>query len=82
MEEVSISEGELLIQDSPIAKLLIQMRSPGDDNANFSVAAGAEKDRSEGEISKGEDVINNGRPDMIMREQRSKNHPSLGRFLC
>lgn len=81
MEEVSISEGELLIQDSPIAKLLIQMRSPRDDNAKVSVTTGAEKDRSEGEISRGEDIVNNDRPDVIMREQRSINNFSLGKYL-
>ena len=70
LEEVSISEGEFLIQEDPIAKLLNQIRTPPNDGTKTDLMT--ETDKSEGEISKGEDIKKNDAPDVMLRAKRNK----------
>ena len=78
LEEVSISEGELLIQDSPLARLLVQIRTPPNDDAKVHGMIGPSKDRSEGEISAGEEIVDDEKSDVLAREKRIANDFNVG----
>ena len=81
LQEVSISEGELLmLDDSPIAKLLNQMRTPPNIDGHVSILARTEQNISEGEVSKGEDLVIKERS-VVPLEQREANDLLLGRYL-
>jgi len=78
LQEVSISEGELLmLDDSPIAKLLNQMQTPPNIDAHVSILARTEQNISEGEVSKGEDLVIKERS-VVPLEQREANDLLLG----
>ena len=80
LQEVSLSEGELLLlDDSPIAKLLNQMRTPPNIDAHVSILTRTGQNISEGEISKGEDFAIKERS-VVPLEQRDANDLSLGRY--
>lgn len=70
LQEVSISEGEVLDEDDPIAKLLLQIRSP--PNAELT-------DRSEGEISKGEYMEKQVTSTVVTRVKDSSEGKSSGK---